>query len=56
MKQSQKKPISDADLQKAIKKFIDGGGIIQVLPEQKTVRSTAVGHKHGSGEFGDHRS
>ena len=53
MKKSQKKPISDVELKNAIMKFIDGGGIIQQLPEQKTIKSSSVGSKYGSSKFSD---
>ena len=48
-----KKNIITADeLNKAIQKFLDQGGIIEKLPEQKSFESRAVGVKYNAMEIG----
>jgi len=46
------KELTREELQKAIGKFINNGGIIQKLPDQKNVRQNRVGGKWGTSEMG----
>lgn len=44
--------ISAADLQAAVHKFVDAGGIIKKLPEEKTAPSQMVGKRWNTSEIG----
>ena len=46
----QKTIISEQELNKAIQKFLEQGGMIQKLPEQKAYSSRQVGVKYGAGD------
>ena len=49
-KRKGKPAISEHDLQKAIKKYLRGGGRIQKLPDQKTVSPSLVGSRWSNTE------
>lgn len=42
-----KKLITEEDVQKALKKFVNDGGLIKQLPDQVTPRNTLVGARWG---------
>ena len=46
------KKISEEELNSAIRKFLQEGGIIQKLPDQKNVNSQAVGMRWNNSELG----
>lgn len=46
------KTIKDEELRAAIKKFLLKGGVIDKLPEQKTILARMVGKKWNSSEMG----
>ena len=47
----QKTIVTEQELNKAIQKFLEHGGIIQKLPEQKTYSSRQVGVKYGAADL-----
>ncbi len=49
----QKRKISHEALQEAIQKYIKKGGLIEKLPEQKTVQASRVGGKWSNTELGN---
>lgn len=57
MKDKSKKEanITEEEVQAAIKKFLQSGGIINKLPDQKTVSARLVGKRWGSTEMGGDR-
>ena len=50
MKENRK--VSEAELQAAIRKFVDAGGMIKKLPDQKTSASQMVGMRWNNYEMG----
>ncbi len=51
----EKKKISEEELKRAVGKFIRDGGIIEKLPDQKSVTHKQVGSKWASTELGGER-
>ena len=51
MKES-KQQVTEAELQSAIRKFLDKGGMIHKLPDQKSGTARMVGRKWDSTEVG----
>ena len=47
----QKTIVTEQELNKAIQKFLEQGGIIQKLPEQKAYSSRQVGLKYGAADL-----
>jgi len=47
----QKTVVTEQELNKAIQKFLDQGGIIEKLPEQKAYSSRQVGLKYGAADL-----
>ena len=47
----QKTIITEQELGKAIQKFLEQGGMIKKLPEQKAYTSRQVGLKYGAGDM-----
>lgn len=50
MKQS--KPVSQAEVSQAIRRFVNKGGMIRKLPADKTGSGRVVGMKHNTSEIG----
>ena len=48
----EKSKISSEDLNRAVRKFVRDGGIIQKLPDQKSAGSKQVGGKWANTELG----
>lgn len=44
------KPISEEELNRALKTFLDNGGMIRKLPKSVTPRLSVVGSRHGQFE------
>lgn len=51
MKQSKDEKVSSMDVQAAIRKFMESGGIITKLPEQKAAGTRMVGRKWNTSEM-----
>jgi len=50
-KGKEKQTISHQELQRAIQRFLKEGGMIQKLPDQKSVAHSHVGHRWGNSEM-----
>ncbi len=46
-------PVTEEELQNAINKFLKSGGVIQKLPDEKSVSGQKVGAKWGHADFGN---
>lgn len=51
MKQRKEEKVSSTDVQSAIRKFIEAGGIITKLPEEKAAGGRMVGRKWNTSEL-----
>lgn len=43
--------VSEAELQSAIRRFVEAGGMIRKLPDQKSNGSRMVGRRHNASEM-----
>ena len=52
MKETRTKKITEAELQAAMRRFVEAGGMIKKLPDQKSIASQAVGVRWNNSDIG----